>query len=93
MGIYLDGVAEFLSGAVMLGSWVLGIYFLRFWSKSKDRLFFFFGISFWIMALERLLIVLFTDVQKEEFAYFYLLRMGAFVLILIAIADKNRALK
>lgn len=93
MGIYLDGVAEFLSGAVMLGSWVLGIYFFRFWSKSNDRLFFFFGVSFWIMALERILIVMFTDAEREEYAYFYLLRLCAFVLILIAIADKNRALK
>lgn len=89
----MNGVAEFLSGSVMLGSWVIGIYFFRFWSKSKDRLFLFFGVSFWIMALERLLIVLFGDAQTEEHAYFYLLRLCAFVLILVAIADKNRALK
>lgn len=90
MGIYLNGVPEFFSGATMVGSWVVGVFFFKYWTRSKDRLFFMFALSFWIMALERLLIIVFTDVEREEYAYFYLFRLCAFFIILVAIADKNR---
>src|SRR5687768_12911298 len=45
----------FMSGAVGFGSWVAGVFFFRFWKRTNDRLFFFFGLAFWLFALGRVL--------------------------------------
>jgi hypothetical protein len=47
----MNPMAYFLSGCAMLGAWVAGVYFFRFWQKSQDRLFLMFGISFLLKAL------------------------------------------
>lgn len=83
-------LSSFLSGMAMLGSWVAGIYFFRFWLKSRDRLFLMFGASFWLMALERLALA-FTPVPwREEYSFVYIIRLVAFLIIIVAIVDKNR---
>lgn len=82
---------QFLSGAVMMGAWTGGIFFFRFWKKTRDRLFLVFGLAFWIMALERLVLVLFGHWEREQLSMVYLIRLSAFVLILWGIIDKNRA--
>lgn len=74
----------------MLGAWVSGIHFLRFWVKTRDRLFFMFGIAFWLMSLERLVLAFTTDPGVEDHSYVYLIRLAAFLVILTAIIDKNR---
>lgn len=83
---------QFLNGVSMMGAWACGLFFFQFWNKTRDRLFFIFGISFWIMAFERILLIfhLPTAQQAEESAPIYLLRLCAFVMILFAIWDKNR---
>ena len=83
-------LAVFFSGMAMLGSWVGGIYFFRFWRKTRDRLFFMFGVAFWLMALERLVLALAIDPWFEEYSFVYLIRLFAFLVIICAIVDKNR---
>ncbi len=85
----MNAMAFFLSGCAMLGAWVAGVHFFRFWLKSRDRLFFMFGVSFWLMSLERLVLA-FTSPWREEYSYVYIIRLIAFLIIIIAVVDKNR---
>jgi hypothetical protein len=80
---------DFLSGAVTLGFIVAGLFFLRFWRKTGDALFIAFALAFWLLGLAQALLAL-TDVPLEERSWLYLIRLAAFVLILFAIARKNR---
>ncbi len=80
---------HFMSGAIMMGCWVVGLFFMRFWKKTADRFFAYFAIAFWIIALERVCLV-FIDVTDESRSWVYLMRLVAFLLILFAVADKNR---
>jgi hypothetical protein len=84
---------QILSGAIMMGSWVAGAFFFRFWKKTRDPLFYLFGISFWMMAAERIAIAFLADVTGEKHSYIYLIRLASFVLILVAIANKSRTEK
>jgi hypothetical protein len=83
-------MSDFLNGAVMMGNAVVALFFLRFWRKTGDRLFAVFSISFWLMALLRLVHVL-VPVPSEHIHYLYLIRLLSYALILYAIVDKNRA--
>jgi hypothetical protein len=80
----------FLAGIIATASFISGIYFLRFWKSTDDRFFLIFALAFWMMALDR--IVLVTLNNSNEYSYqLYVIRLIAFVLILVAIIDKNRA--
>jgi hypothetical protein len=80
----------YVLGAATFGAWACGLHFLKFWRKSGDRFFLFFGASFWLLALERLVLALLERPSREDQSLIYLMRLGAFLLILYAIADKNR---
>lgn len=80
---------HFLSGAITMGFAVAGLFFLRFWKKTHERLFIAFAIAFWLLGLVQALLTL-TDYPVEERSMFYLIRLAAFVLILAAIWLKNR---
>ncbi|HWH22722.1 MAG TPA: DUF5985 family protein [Allosphingosinicella sp.] len=80
---------QFLSGAVTLGFFVAGLFFLRFWRRSGDGLFGSFAAAFWLLGLNQALLVL-ADIPVEERSWLYLLRLTAFSLIVIAILRKNR---
>lgn len=79
----------FLSGAVTLGFFVAGLFFFRFWRRTRDGLFAAFGAAFCLLGINQALLVL-TDVPVEERSWLYLLRLAAFILILVAIVSKNR---
>lgn len=78
---------QFLSGAMMLGYIAAGLFFLRFYRQTSDRLFLFFGIAFWIFGLNRVAMIITND---EVQPIFYVVRLLAFSVILLAIVDKNR---
>ena len=80
---------DFLSGAVTLGFLLCGLHFLRFWKRSRDSLFFAFAFAFWLLGLNQALLAL-ANIPVEERSWVYLLRLAAFVLIIAAIAAKNR---
>ena len=82
-------MTTFLYGASAMGCAVIGLFFLRFWRESQDRLFLLFALAFWILAIDR--IVLGTlSFATEWRVYVFLLRLVAFCLILYGIVDKNR---
>ena len=79
----------FLSGGIMLGFWAIGLFFFRFWRKTRDSLFGVFAASFWVLACERI-VLLATDPSHELRPYVYCIRLLAFLLLVFAIYDKNR---
>jgi peptidoglycan/LPS O-acetylase OafA/YrhL len=81
-------VIEFMSGALTLGFVVAALFFLRFWRRTRDRLFLAFAIAFALLALNQAL-AQWLGAADERVAYTYLLRVVGFVLILAAIVDKN----
>lgn len=80
----------FVSGALVMGYWVAGLFFLRFWRQSRDRLFAIFGAAFWVLGLQRLALASSAHWSPDT-TWLYVVRLAAFLLILWAIADKNRA--
>jgi len=83
-------ITQFMAGALVLAYWAIGYFFLRFWKKTRDRLFRAFAWAFWVLAIERV-ILLFIRADFEFRPLVYLVRLTAFLLILWAIFEKNRA--
>lgn len=81
---------DFLSGFVACGFVVAGLFFLRFWTRTRDALFFWFAIAFWLLGAGQSLLAL-GSIPVEERSSIYLIRLAAFSLILFAIFRKNRA--
>jgi steroid 5-alpha reductase family enzyme len=68
---------------------VIALFFLRFWVESRDRLFAMFALAFSVLSVQRLALSLTIGTMENQTA-FYLLRLAAFVIIVVAIIDKNR---
>jgi hypothetical protein len=83
-------LSHLISGAIVMGYAVVGLFFGRFWKQSRDRLFLFFSLAFWVLGAQRLGLAL-APGTVEDTTIFYVVRLLAFVLILAAIVDKNRA--
>jgi hypothetical protein len=81
-------VNMFLSGMITIGSLAAGLFFARFWVRSRDGIFLTFAAAFWLLALDQLLVSLVDDAEDKQ-SWPYLLRVAAFLLIAIAIARKN----
>jgi hypothetical protein len=79
----------FSFGAVAMGHLVACVFFLKFWSRTRDELFAAFAAAFALFSLEQALIA-WSGLPREEQTWFYLLRLLAFVLIIGAILRKNR---
>lgn len=82
-------INQLLWGALAMAGWVAGLFFLRFWRVSRDRLFLFMGIAFWVLALNWLGLALVHWVAETRH-YVFVLRLLAFVLIIVGIVAKNR---
>ena len=86
----LDALRTFAWGALTMACLVAGLYFLRFWRDTRDRLFLFFAAAFWVFSLSWIALVVFQPGDDSRH-YAFLFRLGAFLLIIIGIYDKNRA--
>ena len=82
-------MANFLLGAVALASLVAALFFWRFWRQTKDRFFVLFALAFLVEAANRTTRAWLGKVSEEQEPIFYMVRLFSFVLILIAIIDKN----
>jgi hypothetical protein len=81
-------MVAFAAGAVTMACFLAGVFFLRFWSRTRDRLFLAFTGAFWLLAANAALPVLLKR-PAEEHGEIYLLRLAAFLTIIIAILAKN----
>lgn len=80
---------QFFAGAATISLLVIAMFFLRFWKRTQDRLFLFFAGAFVFLMLERIVRAV-MSVETEWAPYVYTIRLLAFVLIIIAVVDKNR---
>jgi hypothetical protein len=80
---------NFSFGAVAMGHLIACVFFLKFWTRTRDQLFATFAAAFALLSLEQALIA-WAGLPKEEQTWFYLLRLLAFVLIIAAILRKNK---
>jgi hypothetical protein len=80
----------FLHGALTMATFVAGLFFLRFWRESRERLFLMFACALWTLTVNWLGLGLFETADETRTAL-YVLRLVAFGLIIVAILDKNRS--
>jgi hypothetical protein len=80
---------DFLWGALSMSAWIAGLFFLRFWHITRDRLFAFMSVAFCMLSLNWLCLAL-LEVAVESRHQVYVIRLLAFVLIVIGVVDKNR---
>jgi hypothetical protein len=82
-------VNQFLFGAIVTCCLIVGLFFLRFYRRTGDRLLLIFAISFWVLAVNWVALA-FTNPQEDR-VLLYVVRLLAFLSMLGAILDKNRA--
>lgn len=81
-------LSALVAGLLTAGFLVCGLFFLRFWARTHDRLFLAFAIAFWLIAANQAAPVV-MGLDREDAAGVYLLRLGAFLLIIVAVLSKN----
>ena len=81
---------ELISGAIVMGYLVAALHFFKFWKRTDDRLFLLFGSAFCLLAAQRAALSL-LYARPETHIYLYVARLLAFLVIIYAIIDKNRA--
>jgi hypothetical protein len=79
---------NFTFGLITMGYLVAGVFFAKFWSRTRDPLFATFALAFWLLAINQAIPAL-ISVPREEQSWTYLLRLAAFILISAAILYKN----
>jgi uncharacterized membrane protein HdeD (DUF308 family) len=77
-----------LLGAIAMACFTASLFFLRFWKTTHDRFFLFFAISFFVEGCSRTLLAL-NSISNEQEPLFYFIRLIAYLLIIVAILDKN----
>lgn len=82
----------FLFGMVAMACVVIGLYFFKFYMRTKDRLLAYFGVGFWLLAIERLILALSAH-EGEARSLIYIIRLIAYALIIYGIVEKNRGPK
>jgi hypothetical protein len=88
-------ISQFLSGGILMAFLAIGYFFFRFWRKTRDGLFGVFAAAFWVLALERVLLLATVapaaDAGAHELRpYVYWVRFFAFMLIITGFYLKNR---
>lgn len=86
----LQAATIFVSGMLAAGYLVTSLFFLKFWRRTGDRLFAFFAAAFGLLFVQRLALTLASGLVTST-AWYYGVRLLAFGLIIVAIADKNRS--
>lgn len=79
---------HFLWGAISMACFVAGLFFLRYFAQSRERLFAFFWLAFWALATHWMLLAAREPIAETRH-YYYIIRLVAFGLILAGIVDKN----
>jgi hypothetical protein len=84
----MNAIAQFLSGGVTIGCLAIGFFFYQFWKATRDKFFAAFAAAFWLLAVERIVLIATAPMHEWE-PYVYLIRFAAFLMILGAIISKN----
>jgi hypothetical protein len=85
----VDRIESFLLGVIGALSGTAGLFFLKFWRDTKDRLFLAFAIFFLVEMLNRTALILFVERPNEGAPAVYVARLIASAIIVAAILRKN----
>lgn len=85
----LASLKTLLHGAVVMGCWVIALFFARFWRRSRDRLFALFALAFVVLSFNWMALALLRTDDESRY-YLFAVRLVAFLIILYGIWDKNR---
>jgi hypothetical protein len=80
---------QLMLGAIAAGSATIALFFLRFWRQTRDAFFLLFAAAFLLEAANRVALALLPYADEDE-PLFYIVRLLAYGLILLAIWRKNR---
>jgi uncharacterized membrane protein HdeD (DUF308 family) len=81
-------IKGFLVGVIATSSIMAGIFFLKFWKRTRDFLFLAFAIAFIIEGLDRACVMMVAR-PNEGSPWIYLVHLLAAALLLFAILKKN----
>jgi len=82
-------IQGFLLGIIVTASLVASAYFFKFWRQTRDPLFLGFSAAFLIEGINRSCF-LFVESPESGSVTLYTVRLASYLLILLAIANKNR---
>lgn len=80
--------SKFMLGGIVVASFAVAMFFLRYWHSTRDRFFLFFALSFAIEGVNRFVMAL-ASTWSEAAPLHYFVRLVSYALILLAIWDKN----
>lgn len=83
-------IEGFLLGVIVTCCFVAAGFFARFWRTTRDLLFLGFAAAFVLEGLNRIAF-LYLDEPNAGSAVIYIVRLASYLIILAAIANKNRA--
>lgn len=79
----------FMSGMQVMVAFVIGVRFLKYWRLSHDPFFVWFAAAFWVFGAGQVIRTL--DIAQSEHAHLvFLPRLAGYLMILLAILNKNR---
>jgi hypothetical protein len=78
----------YLSGLITMGYLACGLFFAKFWWRTRDFLFWAFAGAFWLLAANAAVLTMLPP-ENEHRVWAYLLRVPAYLLIVAAIIRKN----
>jgi len=77
----------FLNGIIFATALIAMLFFFDFWRRTRDTLFLLFASAFALFSIERLVLAFMASGSEYKV---YLIRLFAYILIIIAIVQKNR---
>jgi Family of unknown function (DUF5985) len=80
---------QLITGMLTVLSLVAALFFTMSWRRSGDRFFLIFALAFTLLGIERLILGI-LNLPESPLLSIYVVRLIAFLLIIIAIVDKNR---
>jgi hypothetical protein len=89
----METLNTFLLGVLSTAAAAVGLFFFRFWRASGDRLFLAFAVSFVLLGASWAAVAATPPGRQstaESWWQVYLLRLAAYVVLILGIVDKNR---
>jgi hypothetical protein len=82
----------FLWGACATASAVIALFFWKFYRRASDRLLALFALAFATLSAHWIGLAVVQPAEDIRH-WFYIVRLAAFLIIIVAIVDKNRSHK
>ena len=81
---------QLITGMLTILSLIAALFFAMSWRRTDDRFFLIFALAFTLLGIERLILGI-LNLPESPLLSIYLIRLVAFLLIIVAIIDKNRS--